>query len=72
MRRLQAYPSLKRRLFPQFQKKKLIFLIFGTVKRKNPRAVEKKRRILDQNLVVLVDQGEKSPQLWGTRVIRLS
>ena len=33
-------------------KKKIIFLIFGTVKRKNPRAVEKNRRILDQNVVV--------------------
>ena len=33
-------------------KKKIIFLIFGTVKRKNPRAVGKNRRILDRNVVV--------------------
>ena len=32
-------------------KKKIIFLIFGTVKTKNPRVVEKNRRILDQNWV---------------------
>ena len=33
-------------------KKKIIFLIFGMVKRKNPRAVGKNRRILDRNVVV--------------------
>ena len=37
---------------PTISKKKLIFLIFGMVKRKKPRAVGKNRRILDQNLVV--------------------
>ena len=33
-------------------KKKIIFLIFGTVKIKNPCAVGKNRQILDRNLVV--------------------
>ena len=33
-------------------KKKIIFLIFGTVKRKNPRAVGFFHRILDRNVVV--------------------
>ena len=37
---------------PIISKKNLIFLIFGTVKIKNPRAVGKNRRILDQNVVV--------------------
>ena len=34
----------------------MIFLIFGTVKIKNPRAVGKNRRILDRNIVVRVNQ----------------
>ena len=38
--------------YPHHLKKKLIFLIFGTVKRKNPRAIGKNRRILDRNVVV--------------------
>ena len=33
-------------------KKKIIFVIFGTVKRKNPRVVGFFRRILDRNVVV--------------------
>ena len=33
-------------------KKKIIFLIFGTVKIKNPRAIGKNRRILDRNVLV--------------------
>ena len=37
---------------PIISKKNLIFLIFGTVKIKNPRAVGKNRQILDQNIVV--------------------
>ena len=37
---------------PTISKKNIIFLIFGTVKRKNPRSVGKNRRILDQNVVV--------------------
>ena len=37
---------------PTISKKKLIFLIFGTIKRKNPCAVGKNRRILGRNVVV--------------------
>ena len=52
---------------PIISKKNLIFLIFGTVKIKNPRAVGKNRRILDQNLVV---KGEHLHILSNTMMVK--
>ena len=47
-------------------KKKIIFVIFGTVKKKNPRTVGSNRRILDRNVVVtFTRRSQKSINFLG-------
>ena len=59
-------------LMTTISKKKIIFVIFGTVKRKNPHAVGCFCQILDRNVVVLLDTGfsrcHSNPNVYTKKV----